>query len=190
MSACAITLGGTTGSVLIKYNLGSNANTLTANFGDSVYVDSTATSVTYTNISGNLTASSGCVTITELTQICYIFQWESPLTTDPLGEIFNGILLNGSLVTIPNSPFFGVSSMQNLITSISTLTDSRIQLMSFKSVASGRQTNNNFLIIKIFGGSIPQLQVNNPVPNYNIHLPGVVSVDCVPVGYTAIPNCQ
>lgn len=189
MSACAITLGGSSGSLIINYILGSNANTVTANFGDSVYIDTTATAVTYTTLTGNLTASSGCLTITGITQICYEFDWESTSGIDPLALVFNNVILDTTPVSISSTGYNGNFSITGIITSIKTLADPRIQLMSYKTAASGRGTTNNNLIIKIVGNYIPTLQVNNPGQSHNFYLQSTVASACVPSGYTVIPNC-
>jgi hypothetical protein len=186
MASCQITITGTTGSVQIRYYLGDIFNTITAKPGDPVYVDSTVTLVTYTRLSGDAAATSGCLSITNLIQSCYIFMWETPKPTCDTGNVFDAIILGSTTyvideVSITNSYF-------SLAESLSTLGQESIIPYSGKAERLDTRMKN-YLVVQTLGTDIPYLRIKNTTTTFNMYLKGVTSV-CSPNGYTAIDVCQ
>ena len=53
MAACAITIGGTSGTVQINYILGGVAHTMNGSFGETIYINDAATSITSASYGAN-----------------------------------------------------------------------------------------------------------------------------------------
>lgn len=187
MASCQINITGTTGSVLIKYKLGSTSNLINASIGDAVYISSTSTNVTYTTISGDAIGASGCVSISSLASTCYLFEWQSPGFGCSTGDIFNAIILGATTSSITDVPFS--SSYNNLSDALIALSNSNITPASGKITVNSNGTFNNHLIITILGTDIPMLRVVNPTTTFNSYLIGTTS-SCIPSGYTAIEVCS
>ena len=196
MASCAITIGGTSGSVVINYLLGAVAHTMTGSFGETIYINDTATAITYTNVSGDATASSVCVTITNLPTTCYIFDWS--INTVVVGcdgfsyvpasdYTFDAVLLDSTVVPLTSTSYSEVSSTV-LAQAINDLNDSRVEAVATK-VTSGTGTREMYLIVKVTGTYVPQIRVNATIGNHKLYLKGTVTVDCIPNGYTAFTNC-
>lgn len=192
MASCAITIGGTTGSVVINYTLSATAHTMTAIHGETVYINDAATAITYTTISGNATASSGCVTITSLPITCYVIDWVTntsiagfngfgySATTD---TTFDAILLDTTVVPITSVALTELTP-NALTTAINELGDARIS-----AVASKKVTNDDslefYIIVQITGTYLPSVRMN-ATNSHKMYLKGVISADCLPTGYDEI----
>jgi hypothetical protein len=164
--------------------LGSHINSLTAQIGDPIYIDDTATEVTYTTESGDAIASSSCLTITELTENCYLLDWETIGNgTTSLSYLIEAIVLGTDVLSISPSNFNSLT-LQDLATAINNLDDYRITATAGKVENSSRNSKNVFLVVKVLGSDIPELKVNNTTQNHKFYIKGVVSADCVPAGYT------
>lgn len=94
MSSCAIQITGTTGSVVITYKLNGTENKMTGVPGQTLYISSDATDVTYTNINHLVTdaaAESSCIDIESFHVGYYIFSWEtSNLLTAAIDKLHVG----------------------------------------------------------------------------------------------------
>jgi hypothetical protein len=77
MASCQVDIIGTSGTVYIQYTLGSNLNTLTSNYGDTVYIDDTATNLGYVTTSGDAVPSSMCLSIDPIDLTYLQFKWET-----------------------------------------------------------------------------------------------------------------
>ena len=94
MAACSVTTGGTNGTLRIDYDLAGDHNVLFSTYGDVIWIDDTATNVTYTTLTGDVTASSGCLTITALPKICYLveqYRWSGDATEITYNATFDVI---------------------------------------------------------------------------------------------------
>lgn len=188
MASCAITIGGTSGSVLIRYKLGGVNNSITANFGTEVYVSNTITDVTYTTLSGDANASSGCVSITELEETCYEFKWETLKAGCDRGDVINAVIVGSTAVSI--TPKSISTSYQSVADAISTASSSLIQPYAGKFTASSTGTGKNYLIAKVYGAdTLISLRVYNASSGFYYNILGTPTTCTVPSGYTAIETC-
>lgn len=195
MAACLISITGTSGSVLIRYIIGDNPNTITADIGDPIYIDDTSLEVTYTTLSGDAIASSGCITITELPSACYLYEWETLARvicsaggvtsySDPIEMNFTDILIDGEEVVIPPVAYStSTGAAIELGTSINSVADERFELVAYKEVASVRNTTNYSVVLRVINVDIPELIVTNVDTSTRQYIKGAVSA-CLPAGFT------
>lgn len=197
MASCLITIGGTSGEVLIKYKLGGVDQSMISTFGKSIYINDAATNITYTTLSGNATASSLCVTITELPYICYDLSWETYdilKRNPPFSLKFDAILLDEEVISIPETTVDRYA-IGNLVDNINGV-DERVKLIAGKPLESNRYTTNFYLLIRVAGSEIPSLRIKNTDvtlgrdPHY-MYIKGTVASDCTPdSGYEEYTICE
>lgn len=182
MAACLITTGGTSGTLRIDYKLGSDSNTIFSNYGDIIYIDDSATDITYTRLSGDVTAASGCVTITARPQTCYKFIYDTVDGTSlPTDSTIDAIVV-GTTYTFTEASY-RLSGTEAIIYGINTeLNNDNIKVTAIKVDQLTEPYFNVSLIVKIIGTDIPRLRIVTTNGNY-VYLIGTVSVDCVPSGY-------
>ena len=85
MSSCAINITGTIGSVTINYKLDGISNSMTGTAGQTLYINSEATDVTYTNLNHLITdasAESDCISLEPLHSGYYVLSWETSHLTN------------------------------------------------------------------------------------------------------------
>ena len=187
MAACLITLAGTSGEITIRYTQDSVVNTINTEYGVApIYIDDSATDVTYTTVSGDVTASSGCLTVTELP----IEYWT--ITYDRLKKNyttydarFDAVLIDTTVKALSPTITDKFTGYQALIAAVdTTLDDYTIKIVGYKIDAAGGSTNyyNISLLFRVIGGGTPWLRINS---NYNnkSYLKGITSV-AEPDGYT------
>lgn len=189
MAACLITLAGTSGEITIRYTQDSVVNTINTEYGVApIYIDDTATDITYTTVSGDVTASSGCLTITELPIDYYTFTYDrlkKNLTT--YASKFDAVLIDNTVVAISPSISDKYTALTSLIAAInSTLDDYTIKVVAWSVEPAGGSTNyyNIGLVLRIIGGGQPWLRINSHYNNKS-YLKGVSSI-ALPDGYTEI----
>lgn len=192
MASCAITIGGTTGSVVINYTLSATAHSMTAIHGETIYINDAATAITYTTVSGNATASSGCVTITSLPVTCYTIDWVIntsvsgfngfgySATTD---TTFDAILLDSTVVPITSVALTELTP-NTLTSAINALGDARISAVASKKVSNDGNIEF-YIIVQVTGTYLPSVRMN-ATNSHKMYLKGVVSADCTPTGYDEI----
>jgi hypothetical protein len=187
MAACLISVTGTVGVIRVNYKISSVPYSIETSVGD-FYIEDTATDVTYTTLSGDLVASSGCLTITELPPVCYKISWEG-IATD--GYIANAIILGNDTITIANTTF--PESRKDLITNINNANDDRVKVIGYKFNLVGYSKFNSYdssYIVKVLGSEVPILRVRNADDTGYIHIHGVVQPDCLPqTGFTIVDPC-
>lgn len=183
MAACAITTGGTNGTLRIDYDLGANHNVEYTNYGDDIWIDDTATNVTYTTLTGDVTASSGCVTITALPMICYKFTYDRNKTySDAYISNFTAAEVGATTYTITAVPD-QLAYMGTLINEINNeLLDSAIKITAYRLTDLLNDYYKIDLIMRIIGSDVPYLKIVSPNSSIS-YLKGVVSADCIPTGY-------
>jgi len=187
MAACLISVTGTSGVIRINYTISATLYTIETSVGD-FYIEDTATDVTYTTLSGDLTATSGCFTITEVIPICYKILWKG-LATD--GYIANAIILGNDIITITNTVF--PKTRHDLITNINNANDDRVKVIGYKFrsvIYTEFTTYDSSYIVKVLGADIPMLRVKNMDNTGYIYIPGVLQPDCLPQeGFTIVDPC-
>ena len=198
MAACLITISGTSGSVVLNYTLNVNKESQTASIGDVIYIDSTATAVTYTTVNGDAIASSGCLTVTALPFACHEVSWETNdilVRTPPITFKFDAVLLDDEVLTLPTTSNYDRYSLDTLASNINNIGDDRIKAVAGKGVDSNRNTINFYLILQVKGTMIPWLRIKNedtglPRAAEYLYLKGVTAADCSPSGYTLYQTCE
>ncbi len=190
MASCLVTTGGTNGTFRLEYDLGATHVTSYYNYGDPIYIDNSATNITYTTLTGDVTATSGCVTITALAQTCYLLRYDRPMSenADYIPEI-DAIVLDTTVHSFASPGSDQVSGLPTLIYNINTgLSDDNIKVMSYYSSVLPDNYIQVSLVVKIIGSEIPSLRIKSPNNNYS-YIIGTVSADCVPSGYYDLGIC-
>lgn len=183
MAACQINVTGTTGSVLIQYTINLNNHKILGYIGDLIYIDTTSTNITYTNIDGNAIAASGCVTITNLPSTCYSINWEtdSNYANCKIPKTFTQLKLGASTFTLNADYNKNAATLAN---NINTLNSSAITALASIGASSIRSTINNNIIIKVYGADIPEFKIFNVDGNHNLYIKAEVMGSCtIPVDY-------
>lgn len=190
MASCLVTTGGTTGTFRLEYDLGATHVTSYYNFGDPIYIDDTATDVTYTTLTGDVTATSGCVTITDSPQTCYLLKYDRLSTVTTSTSLFDAILVGNvvhSFATPCEDTLFGSSTLVYNVNTV--LADEDIKFTASKTVNLTDNYVDIYLIVKITGTTdVPSLRIKSPNNNYS-YIIGTVSADCVPSGYYDLGIC-
>ncbi len=188
MASCAITIGGTSGSVLIRYTLGSVKNTITAAFGSEVFISSTATAVTYTTLSGDATATSGCVSITELEETCYEFKWESLKPGCDRGDLINAVMTGVTAIAV--SPISISSYYKDVADVIDSANNAAILPVAGKFTVGTNGISKNYLRVKIYGSeTYIALRVYNPDSTFLTYVVGTPVSCTIPGDYTVTNSC-
>ena len=187
MAACLITVGGTPGlgSARINYTLGSNAYSIYVWSGDPLYIDDTATDVTY-ELAEDATVSSLCLTVTEVIYTCYLFSYTVNLDCYPniYGDNnaqfqFDQLILGSAygFEKINISPIS--TSGMTLLNTLGSLTD-RVTVGESNITTSGTgSTYTNSFILRVSTADVPELRMNNILDNSKSYLKGILSGTCV-----------
>jgi len=186
MAACLITIGGTSGIIQINYTISSVQYTIETISPGSFYIEDTAVDVTYTTITGDLTASSGCLTVTNLPVNCYEVFWKG-LSAD--NYKISEIILGSEIITIPDTNF--PLSSRDFIENVNSLNDNRIKIVGYKTVFSPPSIQNieYYYIFKILGSNEPVLKIKNTDDTNYIYVYGTSTSCTIPVGYEEIDPC-
>lgn len=189
MASCLITVSGTSGEIRLNYIIaGIQQSPIKAGIG-SFYIESTATSVTYTTLYGDAIASSICLVITSLPFSCYKWTWKG-LKAEGYKTV--AVIVNNIEIPIAESEF--PFSEYNLPLSINNLDLDQIKVTKYKMVVPvpfsivEEDIQHNF-IVRSLGTIIPILKIRNADSTSFIHIHGTAST-CSPVGYTDIPLCN
>ena len=186
MAACLITISGTSGILELKYNIGANPYSIRTSLG-TLYIEDTATSVTYTRLSGDVVAASLCLTITSLPANYYKLSWKG-ICTDQY--IINAVALGLTETTLPNTMF--PISMQTLIDNVNNSSIPEFKIVGYKYVFNPIMDLEDVeisYIARVLGTNIPYLKVRNSDSTTNIYIKGVTSV-ALPAGFTAVEVCE
>lgn len=185
MAACLITISGTNGLLRLDYKIGLDSYSINTSIG-TLYIEDTATDVTYTILKGDLIASSGCLTIIELPLICYNIHWnEITLNNWKVDEIIIGI--NSYVIeniSFPNSEIY-------LCKAINNLNIDSIKALGYESIyESSTNTYAYNYILSILGSDIPQLKITNADSTMSMYIVGTILGTCdIPLGYREIEVC-
>lgn len=184
MAACLITVSGTSGTVRVDYLDGVTPGTVTSGIG-TFYIEDTYTDVTYTTLSGDAIASSGCFTITALPFACYELRWTGLNAPD---YMIDAVILGADTFTIPDVEF--PRSNYNLPEAINNLNNESIKLVQLQitNVALAPYEDIYSYIFRVVGPEIPILRVRNADSSGYIYIHGEPSA-CSIVGYTDINLC-
>jgi len=187
MAACLITVSGTMGVIRINYTISGTPYTIETSVG-TFYIEDTATDVTYTTLSGDLIASSLCLTITEAAPSCYKIFWKN---INAQNYTIDAVLLGMETLSISSVSF--TNSGRNLIDAINNLNDDRVKVIGYKSELSNITTStvyNCYYILKVLGAEVPILRVKNADNSGYMYFHGELQGDCLPqTGFTIIDPC-
>lgn len=186
MASCSISINGTSGSVLIRYNLTTGAHTMSGLEGDTLYIDDAATEVTYATLSGDAIAESECVTITEATTSYYLFEWETIGIDNTIsnGMTFYQIITSEGEFSFPNVDFTKNKAWTELALAIGNIGNEGITPKSGKQTLTGRGTAIESIVIQVVSESTPELKLVTTTSELFLYLKGVVSADSIPEGFT------
>jgi len=189
MAACLVTISGSSGLLKLNYTISAVAYSIETGVG-TLYIESTATSVTYTTLSGNVTAASGCLTITAAPSVCNLLMWKG-LNTYPNGYVADAIIL-GSETTLITQTVWPNSAL-GLIDNINNVTYDKVKVIGFKDNSSSVDYNYNYeyyYILRTLGTDIPMLRVRNADSTGYIYIPSTLLASCaIPEDYELITPC-
>jgi len=192
MSSCTINITGTIGSVTINYKLDGVSNSMTGAAGQTLYINSDATDVTYTNLNHLTTdasAESNCIDLEPLHTGYYVFSWE----TSHLSNLFIDKLIVGdteySFVT-PVS--FNTKNPHDLCDAVEAL-DLGVSIVptSWYIFKTKKSTYINRFILKVDGPKDIFLRAKNTVAQglvTYLFIKGFDTLDPVPDKYTVCSN--
>jgi hypothetical protein len=188
MAACIVNITGTSGTLKLNYTLSAVQYSIETGIVPvgTLFIDSAATSVTYTTLSGDVIAAAGAgcaLSITAAPLVCSNLSWDANITAS--GYVANGILLGSSIIPIAEAKWPGSGSI--LIDSINNANDDRVKVIGYKS-NSGSLLSYSY-ILKYIGASAPQLMVRNSANTAYIYVPSILSSCTVPSDYTVITPC-
>lgn len=187
MASCEITATGSSGQAILKYKIGTNNYSTIVNIGDPIYIDDTASDVIFTRISGDIAVSSGCIAVTEVEYVCYIFKWESKGI--PTNFTFVSLLHMDGEQVIDEVPF-DLLNLEDLATSINKSSE-RIKAIAGKTeVQNDRLSGFHYLKIRSIGFDIPFLKIRNTGTPFFLYLvpdPDSCSIDS---GFTEFNICE
>lgn len=159
MAACLVTYTGS-GLVEINYKIATVPYTIRSN-GGPLFIDDAATDVTYTTLTGDIIATSLCLTITDLPFTYYKIGWKDIKAE---GHHIVGVLLNNSeeieIDFIVDFPESGI----DLARSINGEVDDRFKIRAYRRTSTGY--GNTLLIqydyiLKTIGATSISLVVSN-----------------------------
>lgn len=187
MAACAITITGTSGSVVIEYYIGTTRHSMTASFGETIYINDVATTITYTNVDGDAAATSSCITITNLPANYYIIAWE---TEDSYTMNIDAIYLDAIEIPLTYAIDYNTEDWKDLAGAINSLVDPRFRVVAGRKLSSYRHTINNYIIVRVLGTQVPWIRTLNvdndsllgPRDDHNSYIKGVIST-ALPTGF-------
>lgn len=186
MAACLITISGTSGEVVIKYKIGGTDYTIRANIG-TLYIEDTATDVTYTTISGDAIASSGCLTINALPFTCYEIVYGG-LTA--INHQYDKLEFDSKTYTLNDGIEFP-KNIYDFIDEVNDLGIDDMKITHFKidDTVSLYPPYAYRVIFRMIGAFPPTLTILNNDTNSELLIVGKPT-SCSPVGYTAVNVCS
>ena len=189
MAACLITVSGTIGTVRIDYIESLIPKNIIVGIG-TIYLESTITNVTYTNLSGDAIASSLCLTVTNLPTTCFNMFWKIKDINYKIDAlIFNNVIIPIAEVNFPYSDLAIINQINNLNDSRFKITKYLISNLNAIYNNDPSITISHSYILQIQGTTIPQFRVKNTNNTGYIYIHGVSS-SCTPVGYIDVNICE
>lgn len=189
MSSCAINITGTTGSVTINYKLDGVSNTMTGAAGQTLYINSEATDVTYTNLNHLTTdasAESDCIDLEPLHTGYYVFSWE---TSNLVNLYIDKLVIGDDEYTFAKPIYFNIKNLHDVCDAIEALElGNNIISTSYYSFRTKRGTTLNRFILKVDGPKNVFFRVKNIISEgilTYLYIKGVDTLDPVPERYTA-----
>jgi len=195
MAQCQIDI--LSGTVLIRYNLAGTPNEIQADLGDPVWIDDSATDVTWTPLTTGANASSSCISLTLVPVNCYLYSWEfnrqviacyNNLASNSISDYeFSDILISSTLYNIENLPYTTPTAL-GIGDKINLLNNNDFKAVAYKDLHTTNKSQL-YLIIKVFGNSIPEIKLTSLIGNHNLYIKGTLSTTCLPTGFTSINIC-
>lgn len=189
MAAALITISGTSGKVLVRYKIGSVQHNLETDIG-TLYIEDTATDVTYTTLTGDAIASSTVFTIAALPYIYYNLFWKG---IESEGYSFVSFTNDGVTTPIPsNIPF--PNPRVTLANVINSLDIDSFKIVKYKSAitdfnsTTGEATVSNSYIIRATSPII-EFKIKNADNTGFIYLKPEPTTLGSLTGYTDIDVC-
>ena len=189
MAACLVTISGSSGLLKLNYTISAVAYSIETGVG-TLYIEDTATGITYTTLSGNVTAASSCLTITAAPSVCNLLMWKG-LLTNPAGYIADAIILGSETTLITQTSW--PNSGRALIDNINNVTYDKVKVIGFKNNSSYVNDIYNYeyyYILRTLGTDTPMLRVRNFDSTGYIYIPSTLLANCtIPSDYELITPC-
>ena len=175
MATCLITVGGTYGEVLFNYlDSGSVAHSIVSGPGE-FYLDDDGSDYTYSILYGDVTASSGCITLTEIPFNCYLIYWRETDSCSLKNQyIVQSIIAGGVEYSLYQKMGTKAFTAYNIASVINDL--------GYPIITAPAYQGDN-IIIRTLNGEVPYLKLSDKSISYNIYLKGTEVMDCIPSGY-------
>jgi len=188
MAACLITTTGTSGQLVINYKIATISQApITMGIG-SIYIEDTATNVTYTILSGDIIASSLCLTINPLPYTCYKFLWKGIKADD---YKFVSLYLDNDIFIIPESDF--PRNVTTLIQNVNNLENDKFKITKYKKdytlITNNLEDLETSIIVRIIGTELPMFKIRNADNTGFIYLRGEL-ISCNVLGYIDVNLCE
>ena len=187
MAACIVNITGTSGTLKLNYTLSSVQYSIETGIvpAGTLWIESTATNVTYTTLSGDVIASAGAgcgLTITAAPAVCSLLTWNN--TISATGYYANAIILGTTIIPITDTIW--PSSGGSLVTNINNASNDNVKVIGYKSTSSSSYS----YILRTIGSSVPQLRVRNADNTGFIYVPAATMASCtVPSDFQYIVPC-
>lgn len=193
MAACQINIGGL-GTVLIKYILNGNKNEIIVTSGSPVFIDSTATNITYSVISGVASVTSSCLSLSNLPRSCFKYSWSFSKNCISCAGLYTSAQsiyrFNSLYYTVDHSitpTNINLVTPLTLATEINNLNIDNVKATAYKVTETLTEYRIE-LILTVFGLTVPEIVMESPVGPDKLFLKGVSSA-CLPAGFTSINVC-
>jgi hypothetical protein len=190
MAACLVTISGTSGLLRLNYTISAVPYSIETGKG-TLYIESTATAVTYTTLSGDViaTTASGCFTITAANAVCKLMLWKG--ITAP-GYIANAVIL-GATTTIISDTIWPEGG-RNLIDSINNASNDNVKVVGYRDGTLfdeyGNANYEFYYILRVIGSDVPTLRVKNADSTAYVYVPGLALANCtIPSDFEPITPC-
>ena len=195
MAQCQINI--LSGTVLIRYNLAGTDNEIQADSGDPVWIDDSATDVTWSPLTVGATATSSCISLTLLPVNCYLYSWEfnrqviscyNNLASNSISDYeFSDIVISPTTHDIENLPYTTPTAL-GLADKINSLNNKNFKAVAYKNLLTTNKTQL-FLIIKSFVNTIPEIKLTSLIGGHSLYIKGILSTECLPSGFISINIC-
>ena len=184
MATCLITVGGTYGEVLFNYlDSGSVARSIVSGPGE-FYLDDDGSDYTYSVLYGDVTVSSGCITLTNVSLKCYLIYWQDIYPYQLLKEF------NVQSIVVGNTEYSLYEELQKVSNGLSGVAigniANAINNLGYPLITAPAYKQSYYLIVRTLDGTIPYLKLSQKTTFYNIYLKGTETTDCIPTDYTPV----
>lgn len=191
MAACLISVTGTDGLLRLDYKIGAIPYSLETSKG-SFYIEDTATDVTYTTLTGDVIASSLCLTITELPATCSVIGWQN---INLQNLVIDAVILGTTTYTFSDISL--INAGITLADTINSLNINDIKVIGYLpyneniSSPSGTIVTNIgwSYLFKTTGSDLPSIRIRETISDLYLYINGIEQFCSIIEGYQSVNPC-